>query len=151
MRCCVIKTSCCPCPFVSAFRIVAWQALYHGERVRKLGPRYHCATCVLPEKDLRRGCPGCELTTTFEYFKRRCIFEAYKRYGTTKRLIEVDEAVWPFEMPLMDVLEAYSSVRRLLDDNDEKISRKWDFVVATLARVILQERSQFQFGQSYEG
>lgn len=148
---CAIKTSCYRSPFVLAFRIVAWQALYHGERVRKLGPQYHCATCILPKKDLRRGCPECELTQTFEYFKKRCVLEADKRYGSQKRIIGIDEAVWPFDdVALVDVLDAYSTVRRLLDDNDEKISRKWDFVVATLARIVQQERNQFDFGKTFD-
>jgi hypothetical protein len=136
---------------VLAFRIVAWQAPYHDERRRKLGPKFHCATCILPQKDLPRGCPECDLTVQFEYFKQRIVLEADKRYGCRKHILGIDEAAWPFDdVALTDVLEAFSVVRRLLDDNGEKIDKGWDFVIATLARVVLQERARYEFGQSFD-
>jgi hypothetical protein len=145
MRYCVIRIYCFLFPFALAFRIVAWQALYHGERVTKLGPRYHCATCVLPEKDLPRACPACALTDTFEFFKQRVIIEAHKRYGVPGSDVE-----WPFEFSVTDVLDAYSGTRRLLDDNDEKIKPEWDYVLASLSRIILSERNQYQAGKLFK-
>jgi hypothetical protein len=54
---------------------------------------------------------------------------------------------WPFKFPLTQVLEAYTYVRRLLDESDGKIKRKWDATVAQLARIILDERNQAEIGE----
>lgn len=61
---------------------MAWQSIYHHRRLNKLSPDYlDCpADCDAPKAQRDQGCPDCEVTKLFEYFRKEC-----------RRLLEEDE------------------------------------------------------------
>jgi hypothetical protein len=130
-------TSSTPPRSFQAIRVVAWGAIYLSKRVDKLNelrPKFHCPSCLLPEKDLARGCPRCELTEAVDAIRERMIERAARLWGKPG-------GPWPFpDWPLERVQTVYHYVAGLLAESEDKISGDWFEDVAALARVILDER-----------
>jgi hypothetical protein len=128
-----------PLSFNEAFRIWAWQSCYLSEdRFYKLGPLYYCPTCILPQKDLAKGCPTCPLSELVIKYKAAAAFEIKERGGFAEGVT------------LDKVIDIYATVSSILADNDNKINQAWELPFAALARIILEERNQYQFEANYK-
>lgn len=100
----------------------------------KLGPRYYCPTCELPDKDLNSGCPKCPLTQLYQKTFKTAAIEEIERRGGLADGTTVDR-----------LMNDYWSIAVILSDNDDRINEKWDVAFVALARIVLQERAQQKF------
>lgn len=116
--------------YLLCFRVVAWKAAVFAEERWKLGPKYHCPLCTLPEKDLPKGCPECPLTSLFiDVYKDAALYEIKERGGLADGVT------------LDALMNDYAKVARVLADNRSRINPKWDMGFVELARIVLQEQN----------
>lgn len=121
-----------PGSFFALLRTVAWKGNYYAEDLSNLGPRYNCARCDLPEKDLKRGCPACPLSEAFNLFKSEVEEEAARLGGFGE---------WTFER----LYRIHNEAVRLLADNKGRINPKWDATLAECCRVVRGEQQQAEY------
>lgn len=121
-----------------AFRIVAWKACYFADERWKLGPKYHCPTCDLKEKDLANGCPKCPLTDLLNSaFKGEAKDEITHRGGM------------PDGYSLDDLIKIYVVVSQILSENEDKINPQWSVTFTEFAKIIMQERAQMKYAYDW--
>jgi len=130
-----------PLNYLGCFRIVAWKACVYGELRFELGPKYYCATCLLPEKDLQAqpvACPLCPLTHLYQdVFKDGAADEIEIRGGL------------PPGHSIEQLISDYMVVAGVLSDHRDRIQADWDVAFVELARIVLQERAQQKFINSW--
>lgn len=126
---------CTRLPSFARFRIYAWKAQYLAQDEAELGPRYDCQLCQLPERHLKNDCPRCPLAETRRTFKTEVEEEIKARFG--------GYGVWSFER----LRDLYGLAGSMLDTNKNRVSAKWDCIMAGLAKIILGERSKARFVQ----
>lgn len=105
----------------------------------KLGPGYRCVMCDRTEKDLPRGCPTCSLGSLYAIYQEGIEDEI-------KRFREGFPAGWSKDR----LMHLHGDVSDLLASNRNRISRKWSIAVIAFAEIILQERKQIEYKQSWE-
>lgn len=122
-----------------AFRIVCWKGcVFAEERFEKLSPKYYCPTCLLPEKDLPKGCPDCQLTRLFNsVFKQGAKEEIDLRGGL------------PDGWTLDRLIQIHGVVSQTFAENNEEINPAWDESFVELVRILKQERAQQKYINDY--
>lgn len=119
-----------------ALRIVAWGSIQLQKKRIRLGPLFHCPTCLRPEKNLPKGCPKCELTEKVNETRRRIIEEAAIRWGKYG-------GGWPFpNWPIDKVFEIHNYVALMLGENEDRVSDDWFEDVAAMSYIIRSEQAQ---------
>lgn len=109
-------------------------------------PWLHCPTCVRQERDLRNGCPSCDLTRDLETLRKWIRTEVLRRWGTPGPYPR-----WPFGFSVDEALETYSDVRRALNSRgDLGVDPDWDETFAHMAGVVLSEDAQERALDAYE-
>jgi hypothetical protein len=104
---------------------------------QQLPPSFYCGVCFRPEKDIANGCPKCDLTHTFEYYKSETI-----------RDIE-DLGGFPPDWSLDDLLTLHALVSGILNRNADQINSEWTVGFAKLAEAVLQARRQHERQLNY--
>lgn len=93
---------------------------------------YDCDTCELPMRDLKAKpiqCPKCPLIHLYVGFKRETIEEVERRYKGFPQ-------GWDFQ----SLHDLYTEIGAQLAERNNHISLNWSVTIATLARIVIDER-----------
>jgi hypothetical protein len=118
-----------------SFRIVCWHLIYfHRDRAENLHPEwFNCGRCVRFEKDIKNGCPRCELTQKLDIYKDEMRRDIKRKVGR-----------YPKGYGLEKLMELVGTVSTILARNRNHVSRAWDRRTARLAEILILERNQAQ-------
>lgn len=116
--------------------------MYFQSRIAKLGPAYmNCdetqSSCVRRKADPRRGCPNCEFTIQYGFFKKELEEELRKLPRSTREGADK----WPTEYllkVLSDVATLSGSVKK------GRKGKNWSVVTSTLVSVYRDEVTKKQ-------
>lgn len=118
-------------------RILAWKHAYYVEDVDKLGPKYNCLRCDLPEREIKGNietdCPRCPVTEAFLGFKSEVEEEVKTRFGGF--------GAYSFEK----LFQMFNAASRLLRNNNNQLDPKWDATVACACSIVQDEREQARY------